>query len=672
MNLKFTIFIVLLQFTLSSALFGQAPRTILVEDFSSATCPPCAATNPIFRAFLEPFGKSVVSVAFQCHIPVTGDPMYAQNIPDVSTRVTYYGINSAPNCRVDGKIAAPGTSSPTHPLNVTASYLNSRLAVTSPIEINVNHNLLLGSNGAKDSMEINVAIKNVSASNFNNANYVLQTAIIEREIRFSKQAATNGETEFHNVMRKMIPSAAGTKILDTIAAGATKLVSFKVPIPAYIYSYSELGVVAYVQNNLASSKEVIQTGVSEPKAITGLYTDLSLESINITNKDNQCDNNFSFALSIKNLSTTKDTIKSVDFIPVIGGVAKPKVTWSGVLLPGQTVNYNINNQIATVGAAFVNVSIDKINNGVVKDLNLLNNTLEETNLVTFNGTIAGTSIKQGFELPVGTSASPNTFFYNEGVRIFKQDSTFARNASGVAPPYGMGGFGASRYMVFFAFSDGPGVIGASSSVVFDKIDLSNSASTRMSWSYAYAAKNSSSTDKMEVLVSTNCGETWTSVYEKQGEAMNSCTPDLSTSHIPGFFLPDPTQWTKTSVDLSAYDGTPELMIRMKGTAGDGWAYFLDDVNVGSVVATKDENNIKSIAVSPNPAKDFIELKISSDENTTAVINLNDSNGKTVQSEIKSIKAGLNDYTISLNQTPGLYFVEVKTSKGVITKKVIVL
>ena len=98
MNLKFTIFIVLLQFTLSSALFGQAPRTILVEDFSSATCPPCAATNPIFRAFLEPFGKSVVSVAFQCHIPVTGDPMYAQNIPDVSTRVAYYAINTAPNC----------------------------------------------------------------------------------------------------------------------------------------------------------------------------------------------------------------------------------------------------------------------------------------------------------------------------------------------------------------------------------------------------------------------------------------------------------------------------------------------------------------------------------------------------------------------------------------------
>lgn len=672
MNLKFTIFIILLQFTICSTLFGQAPRTILIEDFSSATCPPCALTNPIFRAFLEPFGKSVVSVAFQCHIPVTGDPMYAQNIPDVSTRVAYYAINTAPNCRVDGKISAPGTSNPDHPLNVTASYLNARLAVTSPIEINVDHKLLLGSNGAKDSMEIIVAIKNVSATNFNNANYVLQTAIIERQIRFSKQAASNGEFEFYNVMRKMIPSAAGTKILDTIAAGATKIVSFKVSIPAYIYSYSEIGVVAYVQNNLASSKEVIQTGISEPKAITSPYTDLSLEAINFANRDNQCDNNYSFALTIKNLSSNTDTIKSIDFIPYIGGAAKPKITWSGILLAGQTLNYNINNQIAAVGSQYVNVAIDKIDNGAKKDINFINNTKEQVNLVTFSGAIAGKTIKQGFELPIGQTASPNTIFLNEGVRLFKGDSSLATNGAGKAPPYGLGGFGASRYMVFFAFSDGPAVIGKSASVIFDKIDLSNSASTRMSWSYAYAAKNSSSTDKMEVLVSTNCGETWTSVYEKQGEAMNSCTPDLSTSHLPGFFIPNPTQWVKTSVDLSAYDGAPELMIRMKGTGGDGWAYFLDDVNVGSVVATKDENNIKSISVSPNPAKDFIELKISSDENTTAVINLNDSNGKTVQSEIKSIKAGLNDYTISLNQTPGLYLVEVKTSKGVVTKKVIIL
>lgn len=190
----------------------------------------------------------------------------------------------------------------------------------------------------------------------------------------------------------------------------------------------------------------------------------------------------------------------------------------------------------------------------------------------------------------------------------------------------------------------------------------------MTWNYAYAPKDGASTDKMEVLVSTNCGDTWTTVYNKQGDALKSCDPDLNLSFIPGFFLPDPSQWATTSVDLSAYDGTPELMIRMKGTAGNGWAYFLDDVNVSSVVATKDESSIKSISVSPNPATNFIDLSISSEENITATINLNDSNGKTVSSERKSLRTGVNNYTMSLNQTPGLYFVEVKTSKGVITKK----
>ena len=652
-------------------LFSQAPRTVLIEDFSSATCGPCATTNPIFKAFLEQFGNSVISVAFQCHIPVTGDPMYAQNVPDVSSRVTYYGINSAPNCRVDGKVSAPGASSPAHPLNVTAAYLNNRLAVTSPIEMSVEHDIVFGTNGAKDSMNIKVSIKNVSSSDFSNANYVLQTAIIEKEIRFAKQAATNGEVEFHNVMRKMIPSATGTKITDVIAAGATKVISFKVPVPTYIYSYTELGVVAYVQNNLTSSKEVIQTGVSEPKAIQIPYADLSMESITVTDKTNNCDNNFGFEMSVKNNSTVGDTIKTIDFIPTIGGANKPKVTWTGTLLPGQTITHKALNQIATLGNAFVNITIDKINGGALKDLNLVNNTLTQQRIVTLNNTVAGTNIRQGFETPIATTAPPNTFFFNEGVRIFKQDSSFARNASGQDPPYGMGGYGASRYMVFFAFSDG-GVAGNSSSVVFDKIDLTNSKSTKMTWNYAYAPKDGASTDKMEVLVSTNCGDTWTTVYSKQGDALKSCDPDLSLSFIPGFFLPDPSQWTTTSVDLSAYDGTPELMIRMKGTAGNGWAYFLDDVNVASVVATKDESSIKSIAITPNPATNFIDLSISSEENITATINLNDSNGKTVSSERKSLRTGVNNYTMSLNQTPGLYFVEVKTSKGVITKKVIII
>ena len=170
----FTSIVILTVFLGGVQLLAQAPRTVLFEEFTSATCPPCAATNPIFRAFLEPYGSSVINVAFQCNIPTTGDPMYASNTADVNTRMTYYGINSAPNCRMDGKIANPSNPSPTHPLVVTSQIVDARLAVTSPIELTIDHIVILGVGGAKDSMNITINIKNVSAVDFSNTNYVLR------------------------------------------------------------------------------------------------------------------------------------------------------------------------------------------------------------------------------------------------------------------------------------------------------------------------------------------------------------------------------------------------------------------------------------------------------------------------------------------------------------------
>lgn len=232
---KISTFLFLLFLAMSLETMAQAPRTVLFEHFTSATCPPCATTNPIFQRFLQPYGPKVISLAFQCNIPQVGDPMYGQNTSEVGTRMTYYGINSAPNARMDGKPPAPGTNSPTHPLNVTNAILDARLAVESPIEMHVDHLVILGTGGAKDSMDITIDIKNVSGSDFVNSNYVLHTVIAEELIRFPKQAATNGETEFHTVMRKMIPSAAGFKFTETIAPGATKTIKYRAAVPTYIY-----------------------------------------------------------------------------------------------------------------------------------------------------------------------------------------------------------------------------------------------------------------------------------------------------------------------------------------------------------------------------------------------------------------------------------------------------
>jgi hypothetical protein len=131
-------------------------------------------------------------------------------------------------------------------------------------------------------------------------------------------------------------------------------------------------------------------------------------------------------------------------------------------------------------------------------------------------------------------------------------------------------------------------------------------------------------------------------------------------------------WKIESVDLSSYDGTPELMIRFKGTAGNGQGYYLDDVNVNSAVATNDPGILRSLSVSPNPAVDYFVVKVNTEENASAVINLFDLNGKNVHSLKSNLIAGLNEIKMNVDQTPGLYMVEVKTDKGVRTEKINIL
>ncbi|MEP7195591.1 MAG: T9SS type A sorting domain-containing protein [Saprospiraceae bacterium] len=648
-------------------LSAQAKRTALIEESTSATCPPCAATNPILLKYLQPYGNKVIKLAYQCYIPSVGDPMYASNTTEVTTRLNYYGIASAPNARLDG--LKFGASS--HPIELVndPSILDTRLDLESPIEITVDHIIMLGTAGAKDSMDITVRIKNVSASDFSNANYVLHTVIVEEQINFVKQAATNGETEFHTVMRKMLPSAAGTKITDVIAPGATKTVTFRAAVPTYTYSYKEIAVLAFVQNNTASSKEVIQAALSEPKVVNGVYYDLAITAGKPNGRVDNCDNTVGYDLTITNLSTGTDTIKSIDIIPYVNGGAKTKSTWTGVLLPGGTVTHKVGNQTMPVGNSTLNVAIDKINAGTIKDLNLINNFQSQSVFTTYNSAVAGTEIKQNFEAPIGTGAPPKTLLINEGIRIFKIDSSiFAFN--GVNPPVGVSGFGNSRYSLLYYFMDG-GVAGLSSSIIFDKVDLTNSKNTKISWSYAYTTKDGNSSDKMEVLVSKDCGATWTSVYEKQGEDLKTCDPDPSRYHYPGIYNAYPEDWKIEGVDLSAYDGTPELNIRFKGTGGNGQGYFLDDVNVagGAPNATNDPGILKSLNVSPNPATDHLVIKLNVEENANATISLSDMSGRVVSSTQKNLFGGYNQFSIPVNQTSGIYILEVKTEKGVRTEKV---
>ena len=146
----------------SSIAYSQAPRRVLVEEFTQASCPPCAVYNPGFHKIIfTPGNESKVTLlCYQTSWPGT-DPMNSQNPTDVQSRVTYYGVNAVPDCLADGGVTQAGA--PIFHGNIadfTQGIINTRSVVTSPVEITVNHELAT----KLDSVTMTVSVKNVSAN----------------------------------------------------------------------------------------------------------------------------------------------------------------------------------------------------------------------------------------------------------------------------------------------------------------------------------------------------------------------------------------------------------------------------------------------------------------------------------------------------------------------------
>jgi hypothetical protein len=73
----------------------------MFEEFTNASCGPCASQNPAFDALLSANASKCTSIKYHTNWPGV-DPMNAQNPTDVGTRVTYYNVTGVPYAVMDG------------------------------------------------------------------------------------------------------------------------------------------------------------------------------------------------------------------------------------------------------------------------------------------------------------------------------------------------------------------------------------------------------------------------------------------------------------------------------------------------------------------------------------------------------------------------------------------
>ncbi|GBD87719.1 PEGA domain protein [bacterium BMS3Abin03] len=233
--------VVQLSLTLVEATLG---KVVLLEDFSNTSCIPCLTSNKIIESLVsDTYGHDkIVAIKFPTNFPGPGDPFYNANSADCDSRISYYNIFSAPTTIIDGTERPISTDS----VSIKNS-INQQLLITPKFSVNVKDSI------AGTAYFITATLRVIDGSGLDFSNIVLHTVITETDIQFSSPPGANGETQFFDVMRIMLPSDAGES-LDGISANEDVVFQRQTNIsPAW---GGTLHTVVYVQN--IATKEVYQ------------------------------------------------------------------------------------------------------------------------------------------------------------------------------------------------------------------------------------------------------------------------------------------------------------------------------------------------------------------------------------------------------------------------------
>ena len=261
---KLILFSTLMMLGVATLSAQSAKRFATFEHFTQASCPPCADQNPIFQEFFNQNTNNAHHVAYHTSWPGT-DPMYNENPTDVDNRVDYYDVQGVPTIVVSGL-------EQTNPVSVDGGTLDGIAISGSPIQVLVENNI----DGTTGSASITInAINDLPAGN-----YSLQTVVVEQMIEYSSPPGSNGERDFPNVMRQMLPDYAGTSV-GAMEAGETMTYDFDYTMNA-AWNVDEIYVIAFLQNE--DTKEIVNSGSSIDWKVS--YVSLSQSATQVSGSQN--------------------------------------------------------------------------------------------------------------------------------------------------------------------------------------------------------------------------------------------------------------------------------------------------------------------------------------------------------------------------------------------------
>jgi hypothetical protein len=384
------------------------------------------------------------------------------------------------------------------------------------------------------------------------ANPKLRLAIIEKVINFDAAPGSNGETEFFDVMRRMVPNATGTTLVGTWTNAQTQSFTFGVAMPTFIYDLLQIRVVGFIQTD--GDKVVHQAGMSAPYQLSNYA---SIASVNTVSNTITCSTSITPSILIENNGTNPLTSAVVSYT-IDGGTALTE-NFSGNIATGTSQNVNINAPITNLapGEHTVIFQLQNINNAGINSTNISS---------TFY------VIGSGSALNNYTENFANATGFNSYINISDDAVAWSRSTTA--------GFGTPRNSMKMDFYNSP--LGKVDDVILPPFNTSGLNDPKLKFKVAgapYPFTGDDSEDTLEVHYSLDCGTTWNLAWRKSGADLYTA-PGQTTAYTAN----TDAAYRNDSTNLVGAGNAQQLLVLFRGRSNYGNNVYVDNINISATSA----------------------------------------------------------------------------------------
>lgn len=462
------------------------------------------------------------------------------------------------------------------------------------------------------------------------------------------QVLPNGNYNHMHMLRDMVTGLSGDAITSTSQGSFfSKTYTYTIPqnFKAIPFELLDAEVLVFVTQGLmpavTGSKSAMEFTTSQP-GVSALYLDSVTSSVT-----DYCMTNYEPKITVRNNNNTSTANYGVSY--TYNGGSPVSITENN-LGPDSSRTTIFPAVSISEGEHIFEFNID--NNSSVIDVTSSND-YNPSKFYTVSNNIVDFEINEGFQSYQINSTSINKGFLenSEGLSNFKITNR---------------GNGSTRSLLFGIY-DWPKDVSAS--LVFDNINLSNTTSPSLKFSYAYTQRvggTFGSQDRLIVEASYSCGKTWETLFDKSGNELRTTSPRNS------YFFPTSNDWEDVWKGLAAWSNEDDVIIRFRCVSDNGNNLFLDDIQVVNAVGVEESSNVSS-RVFPNPAENSATIELQGVEGKSIEFELYNILGEIVFKGNYEPTSNFDYYDIDLSLIKnGIYNLVLKDGESLSTKKLQIL